>query len=400
MNRMSQWLMGLCLVCAHVAYASNGGSCGQQCPPKECVKPCPTPKPCPPKPCKPCPPVCFERGYPDNNCCLPTAYNEPANYELSPCPWNVWVDASFTYWMAYQEGMDLAHAQVTSTAVNTVNVPNSSFVFQDTKYKPGFKVGLGVDLGMDHWQGYAEYTWFRSTTSTSSGAAPAAIANTNNPVWVMSDWNMGQTGNNTSLFSSKWRVNMDLLDVALTRPYYQGNHLIVSPFGGLRATWIRQNLRQESTRTGSNAPTLPVTFHHKSNGWSLGPRAGFGGEWHLGWGFRFEGDVAGCIAFTQYTKVSGRADAIDSRVSPVPFLAEYSNYNTVRFNNDMNVAIGWGDYFDCRNYHLDILLSYDFQIFWNQNMMRQLVDDTVALTGHAPGNLYLQGLTVRAQFDF
>ncbi len=67
----------------------------------------------------------------------------------------------------------------------------------------------------------------------------------------------------------------------------------------------------------------------------------------------------------------------------------------------MNLGIGWGRYFNCRNYHLDFLLTYDFQIFWNQNMMRQLVDN-IASGGvsTSANNLYLQGLTARAQFDF
>lgn len=66
----------------------------------------------------------------------------------------------------------------------------------------------------------------------------------------------------------------------------------------------------------------------------------------------------------------------------------------------MNLGIGWGSYLGCQDYHLDILATYDFQVFWNQNMMVQLADDVFIRTGHAAANLYLQGLTVRTQFDF
>ncbi len=410
--------LSLCLMCVHFAYASSDSSvvqssppndcpkpcppapCPKPCPPAPCPKPCPPapcPKPCPPKPCKPCPPVCFERGYPDTQCCIPSAYNEPADYELSPCPWDFWFDASFTYWLAYEEGLELAESFSDLTAVPLAVPEKISILSQDTSWKPGFKVGLGMDFGHDHWSGYAEYTWFRSRTTTSK-AAPVGPAGSIDPIWVLNSWELDQTQNFSAL-SSVWRLRMDLLDAALTRPYYQGTHLIVSPFGGLRAAWIRQNLRIATTPDASIVNGNPhAVFHNKSYSWAIGPRAGFQGEWHLGWGFRFEGDVAGSILFTRYTTVATSTDGaiIGARLHD----ASYHDYDTIRFNNDMNVGIGWGDYFDCRNYHFDLLLTYDFQIFWNQNMMKHLVDYIDVGVSTSPSNLYLQGLTVRAQFDF
>src|SRR5690606_11546273 len=120
-------------------------SCAPCAPEKPCA-PTPCAKPCPPKPCKPCPPVCFERGFPDTQCCIPSAYSEPAQFQLSPCPWDFWIDASFTYWLAYEEGLDIA--QSIATFAGSVQVfNNSTTLFQQTQWEPGFKVGLGMDLG-------------------------------------------------------------------------------------------------------------------------------------------------------------------------------------------------------------------------------------------------------------
>lgn len=415
MNRISKLIaLGVCLLCVHFAYAAGNNSCEPSCPPAPCAKPCPPepcvkpcppkpcPKPCPPKPCKPCPPVCFERGYPDTQCCLPSAYNEPADYELGPCPWDFWFNASFTYWTAYQEGMDLARSGATYADNNSVS--DYSFLYQDTEWKPGFKVGLGLDIGHDNWSGSAEYTWFRSTTSTSANA-PSAPAGGTNPFWAPTNWALDNVQGNTHLsaLSSTWRLSMDILDGALTRPYYQGTHLIVAPFGGLRAAWIRQNLKIQATpipQTVGNQTNPDAFFHAKSSSWALGPRAGFQGEWHIGCGFRLEGDVAGSIMYTRYSSISASADALDFTAGDFPSAVSISDYNTIRFNNDMNVGLGWGSYFDCRNYHFDLLLTYDFQIFWNQNVMRKIADDVELLSSYAPGNLYLQGLTIKAQFDF
>lgn len=366
------------------------------CPPKPCPKPCP-PKPCPPKPCKPCPPVCFEPGYPTNPTCTPCAFNSSAAYELGPCPWDFWIDVSFTYWDAYQEGMDLG---VGSTELATVLQPaqGGTFLFQDNSFKPGFKVGIGLDLDMDHWSGLMEYTWFRSTTTNSNNAPNDARGGV--PVWILSNWFNSQANVAASSISSKWQLNMDLLDAMLTRPYYQGTHLIIAPFGGLRGQWIRQrlNVDAEIFTSSTVSPPLDATSSNKSHSWAVGPRVGFQAEWHLGWGFRFEGDAAGSLLYTRYNKVSHAQTPTATNGTAVS--AQFRDYNTLRAGTDLNVGLGWGSYFDCRNYHFDLLATYDFQIFWNQNIMRQLADAVADGTGHAPANLYLQGFTLRAQFDF
>lgn len=404
MNRFSKLIAAsLCMLSANFGYAQQQSSNPTPSPraPKECTPCAPkqyVPKACLPKPCQPCPAVCFERGYPDTKCCIPSAYNEPARYELSPCPWNVWTDASFTYWTAYEEGLDLA--QSFSLLNSKLVFSNSTYVTQKTEWKPGFKVGLGVQLGQDNWNAYAEYTWFRSKTNTNSGTAPAGPAGTTDAAWYLNSWGLFQDVYAASSISSKWRLGMDLLDVALSRPYYKGTHLLVTPFAGIRASWIRQNLRMDTTPTGSLDATSKAIFHNKSNSWAIGPRAGFQGKWQLGCNFRLEGDVGSSIAFTQYTTVSSSNDPT-SKALLYTYSANYgSHYNTIRFNNDMNLGLGWGSYFDCRNYHFDLFLSYDFQIFWNQNMIRKLVDGSNRGISPSPSNLYLQGLTIRAEFDF
>lgn len=363
----------------------------------------------------PCPPVCFEQGYPNTKCCFPSAYNEPANYVLAPSAWDLWIDASFTYWEAQQDGMDLAISTNLTTAPFLQSPTDGEFLFQDNSYKPGFRIGLGMDLGHDNWGAFADYTWFRSKTSTNRAAPFDSRPGTD--VWAVTDWVRVPTNTEgTFTFSSlasTWHLNMDLLDVGILRPYYQGTHLIVAPFGGIRAQWIRQKL----TLSG---PTVPIgevdvgtfaTANNKSDSWAVGPRAGFNGKWHLAWGFRFEGDVAASLLFTQYTKVSTNISPTVAGGTGQVIAIHLTDHNCSRVVNEMNLGIGWGSYFGCRKYHFDFLATYDFQVFWNQNMMRALVDGMGAVTsgnvasqasavGASPANLYLQGLTVNAQFDF
>jgi hypothetical protein len=118
----------------------------------------------------------------------------------------------------------------------------------------------------------------------------------------------------------------------------------------------------------------------------------------MGWGLRMEGDLSGNILYTRYTKVNHTEDSAPG-VS-YDSLAFY-DYNTIRPMADMAIGLGWGSYFDRQNYHFDLLATYDFNIMWGQNMMRELAN---LVNGNGAqcesADLHLQGLTVTARFDF
>jgi hypothetical protein len=73
----------------------------------------------------------------------------------------------------------------------------------------------------------------------------------------------------------------------------------------------------------------------------------------------------------------------------------------VRTHLDLELGLGWGTYFDDNNWHVDLSASYGFQVFFDQNMFRHFEDDVmIGLSSVANGNLYVQGLTATARFDF
>jgi len=67
---------------------------------------------------------------------------------------------------------------------------------------------------------------------------------------------------------------------------------------------------------------------------------------------------------------------------------------------DLSMGLGWGSYFKCRRIFWDLSATYDFNIFWEQNMMRSLADLTNTGSDGAASNLYLHGLTLRTQINF
>lgn len=339
---------------------------------------------------------CMEQGMclPSDAKCFPAAYNAPASIAVS-CGWDFNIFGSFIYWHTSEEGLDLAYVgPVAGTSEGTVVLPGA-VAYQDFTYKPGFQVGVGFNLNHDDWVGWLEYTWLHQSETTS--AAAPALASGSAGSWSSSDWfpstAFSGTRNNVS---SKWKMHLDMLDLMFSRPYYQGTCLTVSPFGGLRALWIRQRLDVSLTDnapiTGSNQPWYSSNL---SNSWAIGPALGANTHWLIGCGFRFEGEAAGSILYTQYTTIANNI----STPATSGVTSKTTDYNTLRAMAQLGVGAGWGSYLYCQKYYLDFAARYDFNYLWNQNVMRPFVSE-LAGQENDRGDLFLHGLTVTARFDF
>lgn len=328
---------------------------------------------------------------------------------------HLFADASFIYWYGAEEGLNLAtNGVLTPGTPGTLNYAvNTSTVFQSFGYKPGFKVGVGA-VAQHEWVMRADYTWYRGTNTQTSGAPPATqtsaagvAATTGTPVWVVSDWFLQGTPSQAlagTSVSSKWKIALDEIDLTMSRPYYQGKSLTIAPFGGLSSIFIRQSMTVDLTEsagllTGALSPQ-PITSNNTSHSWSIGPKLGLNGDLLLCSGFRLEGEAAASLLYTQYTTVKHSEDAASTTFTPGPYTVSYTNYNCVRPVAELGLGIGWGTYLADRKFHIDFSADYDFTYFWSQNMMRKLLDDTLAGTSSSAADLYFHGLTATARFDF
>lgn len=320
-------------------------------------------------------------------------YNAPARIDVRGS-WDFYTTGSFTYWQPIQENMELGI--VTNTNDNTF-FANGNVVNMDFDYKPGFKVGIGMDFDHDNWDAYSEYTWFRGSHSTSTSLDINSAVERLIHFWGVTDGNTFTSG------SEHWTLNMDFVDAVLARCYYVGNALSFRPFFGGRGAWIRQHVKvdynQPSNALGaSNATRLLVK--EKSHSWAVGPKVGLNTNWMLGQGLRLYGNGAGDILYTRYTELSlhdihTTATTADSQGS-----IEQHNLDYLRTHLELELGIGWGSYFDNNNWHVDLSAGYTFQVFFNQNMFRRLCDANANSTFVPDGNLYIQGLTANIRFDF
>ncbi len=334
--------------------------------------------------------------------------DKPVAGSLEKTPCKVVVDASFLYWYAAQDGMNIATSGglQTTTAVSLENGGQS--LTQKFAYDPGFKLGVGFI--QSDWEFHAEYTWIRSNTFVNS-TAPADNSSGGEGVWLMNDWfaqGIGSSGSGVSAtnVTSRWRLGIDVLDITASRPFCLNKNVSITPYGGVKAAWIRQSLNIGATvpvtaLTVGQRPlsSQPTYSRNHTNSWGLGPVFGMDARCLLGQGIRLQGKGDISLLFTQYTKLYHSEDAASSTATPSLYSMNQSNYNTLRPIASLGLGLGWGRAFYGDKYYIDFSADYDFNVLWNQNMMRSFVSE-IASGSSSNNDLFLHGLTITGRFDF
>lgn len=298
--------------------------------------------------------------------------------------WHVSLNASFLYWQAQEEGLDFG-ITVPNHALTLPAFPNDGgkIVNFDSHYKPGFKASASINSYHDSWALIAAYTWFHSTVEKSQSAPSNG--------YIHSTWLTSSNDDPVLDQKAKWDLHLSFLDLQLMRPYNITTCLSLKPNIGVRLGWINQHFRVHHTLDDLS----PLTVKNRSDSLGIGPILGLNTDWLLGCGMRFIGNINGAILYTHYRTR----------------LQENTHQNTVGLNLTNNVhylrpavetalGLGWGTYYSQDRYYFDLSASYNFNVYWNQNMMRWAKDVENQQTNGGVGNLYLQGLTATARFDF
>ena len=303
------------------------------------------------------------------------AYNAPARYDVNGSL-DLFLTVSFLYWQAKQQSLDLGY-----TSFNDPTTTRGPLHEMDFDFKPGFKVGLGINMSYDNWDLFLEYLRLHGNHRRSVTQSDDAVLST--------FWRGAAEAADT--IHGHWKCGIDLLDLIMSRPYYLGTKLTFMPFAGLRSGWLDQKFNV----TNDQAGTVAITST-ESDSWLIGPRFGINGSWHLGEGFRIFTNIAASL-FYQHFKMNLKYYAADSTV------LQYNNRDKdtqLTPNVELAVGLAWGMYLANNDWHIDLLAGYEFHHFWNQNKMRTLYDAIINNVITTPADLMLQGLTITARLDF
>lgn len=323
---------------------------------------------------------------------LTPGYNASCRIETQGCI-DAFVWGSFIYYQPIQENMELG---VVSDTKNALDLVNGYVIDLDVDYKPGFKVGIGMNFSCDEWTSYLQYTWFRGTNRTTKSLDPNNAQIALLPAWEIPNFLAPQY----NYGSEKWKLEMDLVDWNLARSYHVGQKLCFQSYVGLRFARIDQDLDVDYVNTDpANFFIWPSTSIDQSScSWGIGPQIGLNTNWSFCNGFRFYSIGEMDVLFTQYDLKSTQTTEVTTANQ---IIVNYNDANFLRLHTELALGLGWGCYFCCDSYHFDLSADYGFQVFFDQNMLRVPVSAQAIGKSTLPnGNLYLHGLTVTARFDF
>ena len=330
----------------------------------------------------------YEPGYGVESYQLMKGYNAPGRINVAD-DWGFFAGANALYVQPYQEGMQLAEkVELLNSNYRTIGLIKQSF-----DWTPAFKLQLGWAMCRDKWSLYTEYFHLHVSDSTKASADPRLSMSTlfGNTPYLVSNAAIDHYG--VSL-KNKWKIDMDFVDLNLTRPFYNGEKLILKPIVGLRAAWITQKTSGSWIYYATNV-VLPSSI--KSGSFGIGPKFSLNGKWIWGRGFSMLGDITGSVLHTHYKLRKNTNTYVAGNLNPVDSYHVRDKVDYLRPALETELGISWGRYVSDRDWHVELALTYIFNVYWNQNMISNYFN---MLTNTGASDLYLHGLNLALRFDF
>lgn len=280
-------------------------------------------------------------------------------------------------WKAFMGGSDYAATNSSILDPLTGEVKRADFCWYW-----GLRAELGYRLPHDHWDVVANYTWFHDKSDKS---VVSPIGGTIVPlIPAYSAFEQGASANIT------WHVLYQNLDIDLRKSYFLNRHFSVSPFFGMRNTWLDQHyLANYANPEGLQS----IEVLAKQNFWGIGPLVGFNSEWHFTSQWWIFGSFIGAILASDYHITS----SVSEDQSPQDGIRAITN----RLSPTVQGALGFGWHMNLNRQrtHLALRLSYEAQYWWKQNLTIDYASTyyPVARLGE---DLGFHGFTLDALFDF
>jgi len=327
-------------------------------------------------------------GQPLDSSCINPGYPYPAAFK-SCNSWDIYVKGEFLYWSLQPLTLQLS-AQKISFDGQTLD----SYV-QGAPYHPGFRVSLGLDLDSV----ILDFTFTR-VHSKKTERFQAGPNDGFRPVFAP------PSIQNTPILFSRLEAtlfkDLDIGIISLQKPVYLGKKIIMSLNYGLAALWFGQKWEFTGTALPFQSPDFftdngTVFANHKA--WYVGPNLSVRANALLPWGFKA---IASLDLFLLY-------GALYKGIQTSSFLnvPDIIDNTTVKTKGSVPISgashggavgLGWGRYFWCDRYYIDLSVSYilDYHhIFVGGVVFSPVASDFLTLDSFS-----VHGLAVGGSLDF
>jgi hypothetical protein len=302
----------------------------------------------------------------------------PPQHPGGPDALSFYIGAAYTYWVPYQEGMNLAVGGPVSPATE----PQGNVLRPAMSGASGFKVSLGANTHHDGWNAELAYTWFRYSPDMAENTfiAGATYIQTFAPIGTL-----------INSLESQFKTQFNRVDATLDRSFYAGHYMTFRPWLGLLGAWDTQNLNYNGPLTGGPVGRANKALM-KQTWWGIGPYAGGEGTYYFtnDWGLYIKSGVA--LLLSNRT-VTVNNSLYQDDVSQGALVNNKSSSDTVDPMLETGMGLRWDS--NWTDWALRIDLGWEFQTYFNHNGFQGYYSPVGNM-----GTYAMQGLTLAVRVNF
>lgn len=364
-------------------FSTLGAACGDDsCSPPVSTPQHKSPEPqCPPPaPTPACPPRCDEppAGMIIDDCNSGCKIITPNAGPRICMGADVFITADFILWAPREEGLEFAMTGASGVVTNQGNLYEPDFGLE-----PGFKVGLGLNLGHDGWDVFAEYTWLATDVDETISSSTMV------DLWAQS---MNATANR---LRGRWDSNFNILDLELGRNFFVSQYLTLRPHYGLKGTWQNQNYTITADIDPAGNLITRNTYDFDFDYWGFGIRTGVDTAWHFTKRWSIFGNFAISALWSGFD-VERKDSTLVAATDSITATANTKNdFHTILPVLELAIGLRWETWLSNDDYHFGIDAGWEEQVWWGMNRMIVLGQPQ-----RDNGDLSFQGLTLKFRFDF
>lgn len=267
---------------------------------------------------------------------------------------------------------------------HTQHSEKSNFKTFNFGWAPGFRIGIGYNMGHDQWDTQACYTWFQSkATDHASGSVTSSFLAAR--LSLLEPFSTGRASLN---------LHYKMFDWDLGRSFLVSKHLLLRPSIGFKGGQINQTIL--SCWTIPNFLDLfefTASENLKHSFRTGGPKAGMTGKWCFGNIQKHSFSLIGSFEVAYLWGHWSIRDRFIDNLSTV-IQVKTSDRNFGSFVLHSFTGLGWDCNFNSNRSHFGVKLGYEIEDWFNQF---QIFSNA---SGSQSNDLILQGLNLGIRFDF
>ncbi|NGX42790.1 MAG: hypothetical protein K940chlam7_01078 [Chlamydiae bacterium] len=343
------------------------------------------------------------------DCCEQGCHLAPAQPCCNDC--GFFLGADFLYWNVRQANLDYAVDGRDDEFDDPFSVLSKGGAlgpgkmhFMDFDWETGFRVVAGWRFGCDGWDMRALFTCFHSKAHGSTKANDLEGSRQLLEATLLSQ-NAKLFAQNAEKASAKNSLDYDVVDLLISKPYCISKTLISRPYLGIRALWMKQNLKAKyiGGENDGESPSLisadePRIVKYNSDWEGAGLHAGLENNVRLCGCFSLYGNVSGSILAgrnSSQNKQTGFESSQEKTLILDIKEREYTALPGYQIGAGINWETEWCDICYVIN------LGYEMTHWLHTPQIRRYSsEDHVGSTSANSGNILLHGITFNANVYF